>query len=51
MSRKTKRPRPYVEMTTSCACFGTTIQVTGAAGSPSLNCVQVLPSSSEWKNP
>ena len=34
-------PRPYVAIATSGAFFGTSIQFTGAAGRPSLNCVQV----------
>ena len=44
MSCRMNRPRPYVETTTSCHSFGTVIHVTGAAGSPSLNCVQLSPS-------
>ena len=40
-------PRPYVETTTSWSSFGTTIHVTGAAGSPALNGVHLAPSSIE----
>src|SRR5665213_1720240 len=47
MSFKMKTPRPYVETTTSCHCLGTAIHVTGAEGSPSENCFQCAPSSSE----